>query len=140
MNFFDRVVTENGDIDPGYLQMLFVGLLVLGAIPAAVVICVLRVILSADHSSDLVGLAAVIGAAGVAYGGSAAGAAVFRRSGQPAPAPPPAAPLPAVRVDVGPTGGQLMSSGQQLSQPDLEAAARGVEPCPKSAKLGKRGR
>lgn len=85
MSTFERAVTETGDVDPGYLGLYVVMAVVLGAIPAALVLALVHLVIGKDHPLDLLGIAAVISAAGVAFGGAAAGVGLFRRGDQPHP-------------------------------------------------------
>jgi hypothetical protein len=58
---------------------------VLGAIPFALLLVAVRMFMVAEHPLDLVGVAAIIGAAGVTFGSAAVGVGVFRRGDQPHP-------------------------------------------------------
>lgn len=128
MSIFDRTVTETGDIDPGYLGML-VGLCVLlGAVPCALILAGVHLAIGKDHPLDLVGVAAIIGAAGTAFGLIATGVGVFRRSGQPAVAATPAQPSP-ISINAAPAAAPAAVPAQTVID-----AAGGVEPMP--AKIG----
>jgi len=64
-------------VDPGYFGLYVVTMLCLGAIPAAFMLLLVRLAIP-PHPLDLLGFAAVIAAAGVAYGTSAGGVGLFR--------------------------------------------------------------
>ncbi len=100
---------SDGTIDPGYLGMYVVVVLVLGAIPSSICLTIVSMFFSTTHSPDLVGVAAVIGACGGCFGAAAAGVGVFRagdkvqvRERITAPASDGAT----IAVGNGPTGGQ----------------------------------
>lgn len=77
------VIGDDGTVDPGYLGLFAVVLLVLGTIPCAILLVSVRMFLVADHALDLVGLAAVIGASGAAFGTAAGGVGLFRLGDKP---------------------------------------------------------
>lgn len=86
--FRSAITDENGDVDAGYLGLYVVMLLVLGTIPSTILLAVVRMMIAKDNPLDLVGIAAVIGAAGAAFGTAAAGVGIFRVGDKPrAPAP-----------------------------------------------------
>ena len=83
--FRSAITGSDGSVDPGYLGLYMVMLVVLGAIPSALLLVTIRMFLVADHPLDLTGIAAIIGAAGVTFGSAAVGVGVFRRGDQPHP-------------------------------------------------------
>jgi hypothetical protein len=79
MSVFRSAVTgEDGSIDPGYLGLYVVMLIVLGAIPSAIVLTGIAMFYSPGHKLDLVGLGAVIAAATAGFGTAAGGVGLFR--------------------------------------------------------------
>jgi hypothetical protein len=83
--FRSAVTGSDGTVDPGYLGLYVVMCTVLGAIPFALLLVAVRMFMVAEHPLDLVGVAAIIGAAGVTFGSAAVGVGVFRRGDQPHP-------------------------------------------------------
>ena len=86
--FRSAVTGSDGTIDPGYLGLYVVMLLSLGSIPTAFLLAAVRMFILPDHPLDLVGIAAVIGGAGGAFGGAAAGVGLFRAGDKDRPVPP----------------------------------------------------
>jgi hypothetical protein len=79
MSVFRSAVTgEDGSVDPGYLGLYVVMLIVLGAIPSAIVLTGIAMFYSPGHKLDLVGLGAVIAAATAGFGTAAGGVGLFR--------------------------------------------------------------
>lgn len=79
MNVFQSTVTgSDGTVDPGYLGLFAVIVLILGMIPCAFVLAALRMFLEPGHPLDLVGLGAIIAGAGAAFGTAAGGVGLFR--------------------------------------------------------------
>jgi hypothetical protein len=76
--FRSAVTGPDGEVDAGYLGMYMIGVTILGAIPVALGLAAVRMFLVADHPLDLVGVAAIIGAAGGCFGAAAAGVGLFR--------------------------------------------------------------
>lgn len=120
MSIFQSAITgSDGSVDPGYLGLYAVGATVLGSIPFALILATIRMFMLADHPLDLVGIAALIGAAGTCFGVAAGGVGLFRAGDKPrqdmvtstATVSAPSAPAPAPIASV-----------------DLETAGRGVEP------------
>ena len=84
MSFFgNAVIGDDNTVDPGYFGLYGVGLLVLGAIPSALLLMLTRMFLETGHPLDLVGFAAVIAACGGAFGAAAAGVGAFRAGDKP---------------------------------------------------------
>lgn len=86
-SIFRSAVTssEDNSIDPGYLGLYAVMLVVLGAIPVSLLLAMVRLIVADDHPLDLVGIAAVIASAGAAFGTAAGGVGLFRMGDKPHP-------------------------------------------------------
>ena len=85
-SIFRSAVTGDDDtVDPGYLGLYMVMVIVLGAIPITLILAAVRLGISADHSLDLVGVAAVIASAGAAFGTAAGGVGLFRLGDKPRP-------------------------------------------------------
>jgi hypothetical protein len=76
--FRSAVTGPDGEVDAGYLGMYMIGVTILGAIPSALVLALVRMFLVADHPLDLMGVAAIIGSAGGCFGAAAAGVGLFR--------------------------------------------------------------
>jgi hypothetical protein len=83
--FRSAITGSDNTVDPGYLGLYVVMCVVLGAIPVALLLVAVRMFIAADHPLDLLGLAAIISAAGVTFGSAAVGVGVFRRGDQPHP-------------------------------------------------------
>lgn len=126
-NLSSAIIGEDGTVDPGYLGLFVVMWMILGTIPIALILIGVRMFIITEHPLDLVGLAAIIGAAGTAFGAAAVGVGVFRRGDQPhasvatttttTTASTPAVPIPVA-----------------ITPDTLQSAGRGVEPMP--AKIG----
>lgn len=129
-NLSSAIIGEDGTVDPGYLGLFVVMWMILGTIPVALILIAVRMFLIAEHPLDLVGLAAIIGAAGTAFGAAAVGVGVFRRGDQPRPPPAP----PATPDAIGNVAAAAAAAGASAS--DMESAGRGVErhPEPKRRK------
>jgi hypothetical protein len=84
-SLFRDAVTENGPVDPGYLGLYVAAVMTLGSIPVALILVGIRMGMLADHPLDLVGIAAIIGAAGTAFGVAATGVGLFRKGDKPNP-------------------------------------------------------
>lgn len=103
--FRSAIQGPEGGVDAGYLGLYMVGAVVLGAIPATLALATIRMVIVPDHPLDLVGIAALIGAAGTCFGVAAGGVGLFRAGDKPhtpmvtssaqvsAPANPAPAPL-----------------------------------------------
>lgn len=129
MSVFRSAVTgEDGEVDAGYLGLFVIMVIVLGAIPAALVLAAVHLAIGKDHPLDLVGVAAVISAAGIAFGTASAGVGLFRRGDQPRPPPAP----PATPSAIGNVAAAAAAAGASAS--DMESAGRGVEPRGKRAR------
>jgi len=76
--FRSAIVGADGEVDPGYLGLYIVTALVLGTIPASLLLVAIQMIILPHHPLDLIGVAAVIGAAGGCFGAAAAGVGIFR--------------------------------------------------------------
>lgn len=83
--FRSAITGDDGEVDAGYLGLYVVTAIVLGAIPSAILLAAVRMFLTPDHALDLVGIAAVIGAAGTCYGVAAGGVGLFRMGDKPRP-------------------------------------------------------
>lgn len=83
-SIFRSAITGDDDtVDAGYLGLYAVMVVVLGAIPATLLLALVRLILGTDHPLDLVGVAAVIASAGAAFGTAAGGVGLFRMGDKP---------------------------------------------------------
>ena len=76
--FRSAIAGSDGAVDAGYLGLFVVMLLVLGTIPSAIIMVAVRMWLTPADPIDLTGLAAIVGAAGAAFGTAAAGVGLFR--------------------------------------------------------------
>jgi hypothetical protein len=81
--FRSAITDEHGDVDAGYLGLYVVIVIILGSIPAAIVLATIRMFILPDHPLDLVGIGAVIAGAGAAFGTAAAGVGLFRAGDKP---------------------------------------------------------
>jgi hypothetical protein len=81
--FRSAVTGTDGTIDPGYLGLFVVMLMVLGTIPGAMFLAAVRMYLDPAHPLDLTGIAAVIAAAGASFGTAAGGVGLFRMGDKP---------------------------------------------------------
>jgi hypothetical protein len=128
MSVFRSAVTgEDGSIDPGYLGLYVVMLIVLGAIPSAIVLTGIAMFYSPGHKLDLVGLGAVIAAATAGFGTAAGGVGLFRMGDK--------SHAPAAATSSTTTIGADQSIRQEIvSTPGEPPAA------PRSRPLGKRDR
>lgn len=83
--FRSAVTGDDGTVDPGYLGLYMVMMVVLGSIPATLFLAGVRLAIAPDHPLDLVGVAAVIASAGAAFGTAAGGVGLFRLGDKPRP-------------------------------------------------------
>lgn len=81
--FRSAIQGDDGQVDAGYLGLYAVMVLMLGAIPSAIVLVAIRLVVVAEHPLDLLGLAAVIAAAATGFGTAAAGVGLFRAGDKP---------------------------------------------------------
>ena len=76
--FRSAITGDDGSVDPGYLGLYAIMVTILGVIPVSLLLAGMRMFLVDGHPLDLVGVAAVIGGAGAAFGTAAGGVGVFR--------------------------------------------------------------
>lgn len=103
--FRSAIESPEGGVDAGYLGLYAVGATILGTIPFCLILVAVRMFVVDGHPLDLVGVAALIGAACVGFGTAAGGVGLFRAGDKPhvpmvtssaqisAPADPAPAPI-----------------------------------------------
>lgn len=76
--FQSAIRGEDGEVDPGYFAMYVITMIVLGAIPAMVLVSIASAIFSQDHHFDAQALGIGIGSVCTGYGVALGAVGMYR--------------------------------------------------------------